>query len=122
MSDIESRLLRYFVAVAGERHFAQAALRLGITAPTLTQQIRKLERDLGTKLLRRKGNTPVVLTAAGQRLLVEAREALRHVEQAAARTRQAGRGELGRLELGFMNSLSAAGLLQNWMDTFQQSH
>jgi DNA-binding transcriptional LysR family regulator len=95
MSRIETRLLHYFIAVAEERHFAQAALRLGITPPTLTQQIQKLERDLGTKLLRRKGNMPVVLTAAGQRLLAEAREALRHLEQAAAKTRQAGRGELG---------------------------
>jgi DNA-binding transcriptional LysR family regulator len=122
MSDIENRLLRYFVAVAEERHFAQAALRLGITPPTLTHQIKKLERDLGTKLLRRKGNTPVVITAAGQRLLAEARETLRHVEQAAARTRQAGRGELGRLQLGFMISLFGADLLESWIGAFERAN
>jgi DNA-binding transcriptional LysR family regulator len=122
MRHIENRLLHYFVAVAEERHFAQAALRLGITPPTLTHQIKKLERDLGTKLLRRKGNTPVVLTAAGERLLADAREALRHVEQAAARTRQAGRGELGRLKIGFLTLLPGVGLLRNWIGPFKQSH
>jgi DNA-binding transcriptional LysR family regulator len=122
MSDIENRLLRYFVAVAEEQHFARAAERLGITPPTLTHQIKKLEGELGVRLLKRKGNTKVTITQAGQSFLAEAREALRHTEQAAAVARKAGRGELGRLELGFMNSLSAAGLLQSWMDTFQQSH
>ncbi len=120
MSVIETRLFRYFVAVAEELHFTQAALRLGISGPTLTQQIQKLESQLGVRLLKRKGNTKVVITQAGQRFLADAREALRHVEGAAVRARQAGRGELGRLELGFV--VSGAGLLRNWIGAFRLSH
>ncbi len=84
MSDIETRLFRYFVAVAEERHFARAAERLGITPPTLTHQFKKLERELRVKLAKRKGNTRVILTEAGQRFLPRAREVLRQAEEAAA--------------------------------------
>jgi DNA-binding transcriptional LysR family regulator len=122
MSHIENRLLHYYVAVAEEQHFGQAALRLGISPATLTHQIKKLESQLGVKLLRRKGNTKVVITQAGQRLLADAREALRHVELATARARQAGRGELGRLQLGFIASVFGAGLLPSWIGAFQQAH
>ncbi len=122
MSDIENRLFRYYVAVAEEQHFARAAERLSITPPTLTHQIKKLESQLGAKLLKRKGNTKVVVTGAGQRFLADAREALRHVEQATVRARQAGRGELGSLELGFMTVMSGAGLLLTWTGAFEQAH
>jgi DNA-binding transcriptional LysR family regulator len=122
MTDIETRLFRYFVALAEEQHFTRAALRLGITPPTLTHQIKKLESELGAKLLERRGNTHVLLTEAGQRFLSRARELLRHVEEAAAVARQAERGELGRLELGFMSSVSCAGLLRTWLGPFQQAN
>jgi DNA-binding transcriptional LysR family regulator len=122
MSDIELRLFRYFVAAAEEQHFAQAALRLGISPPTLTQQIQKLESQLGVRLLVRKGRTKVVITQAGQRFLADAREALRHVEQAALRAQQAGRGELGHLEVGFVASLFSASLLESWIGEFLQAH
>jgi DNA-binding transcriptional LysR family regulator len=122
MSDLDNRLFRYFVAVAEEQHFAHAAERLGITPPTLTQQIQKLESQLGVKLLKRRGNTKVIVTAAGQRFLAAAREGLDTLERAAAIARQAGRGELGRLEVGFVTSVSGAGLLRSWMDAFEQAH
>jgi DNA-binding transcriptional LysR family regulator len=122
MSHIETRLFHYFVAVAEERHFAQAALRLGISPPTLTHQIKKLESELGTRLLKRKGNTRVVVTEPGRRLLADAREVLRHAERAAANVRQAGRGELGRLQLGFMTWVAGAGLLRSWIGPFEQAH
>jgi DNA-binding transcriptional LysR family regulator len=122
MSDIETRLFRYFVALAEEQHFARAALRLGITPPTLTHQIQKLESDLDTKLLKRKGNTKVAVTEAGQRFLARAREVLRQVEEAAAIARQAGRGELGRVQLGFLASMSGAGLLRGWIGAFQKAN
>jgi DNA-binding transcriptional LysR family regulator len=122
MSDIDTRLFRYFVAVADEQHFARAAERLGITPPTLTHQIQKLESWLGERLFERKGNRKVLVTRAGQGFLTDAREALRQVEQAAVRARQAGRGELGRLELGSMISLFGTGLLQSWTGPFQQAH
>ncbi len=97
-------------------------MRLGISPPTLTQQIQKLESQLGVRLLRRKGNTKVVVTEAGQRFLADAREVLRQAEETAARAQQAGRGELGRLQLGFMASLSTAGLMPGWIDAFEQAH
>jgi len=122
MSHIETRLFHYFVAVAEEQHFARAALRLGISPPTLTYQIKKLESELGARLLERKGNRKVVVTDAGHRFLSRAREVLRQVEEAAAITRQAGRGELGRLQIGFTTMVSGAGLLRSWIGSFQQAN
>jgi DNA-binding transcriptional LysR family regulator len=122
MSYIENRLFHYFVAVAEEQHFARAAERLGITPPTLTQQIQKLESQLGVKLLRRKGNTKVVITEAGQRFLASARQVLRQAEEAAAIARQAGRGEVGRLELGYMIAVCFADLLETWIGEFQSAN
>jgi DNA-binding transcriptional LysR family regulator len=121
MSDIETRLLRYFVAVAEEQHFANAAERLRITPPTLTHQIKKLETELGARLLQR-GGRKVVVTDAGQRFLTRARDILRDVEEAAAIARQAGRGELGRLQLGFVAPVFSAGLLERWVGPFEQAH
>jgi DNA-binding transcriptional LysR family regulator len=122
MSRIEIRLFTYFVALAEEQHFAHAAERLGITPPTLTHQIQKLERDLGVKLLERKGNRKTIVTDAGQRFLSHARDVLNRVDEAAAIARQAGRGELGRLQIGFTTVMSGAGLLRSWIGAFQQAN
>jgi DNA-binding transcriptional LysR family regulator len=122
MSSIENRLLNYFVAVAEEQNFARAAERLGITPPTLTHQIQKLESDLGTKLLQRIPGRKVVVTDAGQRVLTRAREILRQVDETAAIARQAGRGELGRLQLGFIISAAGVDLLRSWISAFQEAH
>jgi DNA-binding transcriptional LysR family regulator len=120
MSDIETRLFRYFVALAEERHFARAAERLGIAPPTLTHQIQKLESDLGAKLARRKGNRGVTLTETGRQFFTEAQHVLRQVEHATAVARQAERGEVGRIELGYMTSASA--LLQTWIGEFRRAN
>jgi DNA-binding transcriptional LysR family regulator len=122
MSYIETRLFHYFVAVAEEQHFTRAALRLKITPPTLTEQIKKLESHLGLKLLERRGNTPVVLTAAGMRFLAQALQVLRQVEHATAVARQAARGELGRLDIGFTTGVSFAGLLPLWLTGFRRAN
>jgi DNA-binding transcriptional LysR family regulator len=122
MKYTETRLLHYFVAVAEKQHFAQAAERLGITPPTLTHQIQKLENDLGTKLLQRRPGRKVVVTEAGQRVLARAREILRQVEETAVIAQQAGRGELGRLQLGFVASVFSSGLLEKWTGAFEQAN
>lgn len=122
MSDIETRLFRYFVALAEEQHFGRAALRLGIAPPTLTHQIKKLENELAVKLVERKGNTHVLLTEAGQRFFARAKEVLRQIEEAAAIARQAERGEIGRIDLGFMSSVCLSGLLQTWIGEFQRAN
>ena len=81
---MDLRLLRYFVAVAEERHFGRAAARLHMTQPPLSRAIKQLEADLGTVLLRRSA-TGVTLTAAGAALYDEARTLLEQAEQARAR-------------------------------------
>jgi DNA-binding transcriptional LysR family regulator len=72
---MELRHLHYFVAVAEELHFTRAAKRLGIKQPPLSTQIRQLERELGTALLRRLPRG-VALTESGQLLLEAARQIL----------------------------------------------
>ena len=122
MTDIETRLFRYFAVLADEQHFARAALRLNITPPTLTHQIKKLERQLSVRLVERKGNTNVVVTEAGLRFLERARQVLREVEEAKIVAQRAERGEVGRIELGFMPTAVCSGLLQGLLGEFQRAH
>jgi DNA-binding transcriptional LysR family regulator len=103
MLDPELRLLRYFVVVAEERHFARAAERLGIAQPPLSQQIRKLETQLGAQLIDRS-RRPIELTDAGRALLAEGRLALAHGERGFAAARRAAAGELGVLRVGAMQA------------------
>jgi DNA-binding transcriptional LysR family regulator len=119
MTEIETRLFRYFVGLAEEQHFGRAAMNLGISAPTLTQQIKKLEEQLGAKLVQRRGNTHVELTEAGRRVLDRARNVLREAKEAVAVARQAARGEVGRLEIGFMPSSVWSGLVQQFIGKFR---
>ncbi|MER6442313.1 LysR family transcriptional regulator [Streptomyces sp. NPDC001185] len=89
MDTLETRELRYFVAVAEELHFGRAAERLGIAQPPLTRAIQKLEGRLGVLLLERN-RRGVSLTGAGEMLVHEGRAALDAVTAAARRTRRAG--------------------------------
>ncbi|MFF5288792.1 LysR family transcriptional regulator [Paractinoplanes globisporus] len=88
---METRELRYYVAVAEELHFGRAAERLGIAQPPLSRAIQRLERRLGVTLLERSSRA-VSLTEAGRVLLAEGRAALEAVEAADRRTRRAGAG------------------------------
>ena len=91
---METRELRYFVAVAEELHFGRAAQRLGIAQPPLSRAIGQLERRLGVVLLERTSRT-VALTEAGSVLLREGRAALDAVDAADRRTRRAAAGHPG---------------------------
>ncbi|OON76685.1 LysR family transcriptional regulator [Streptomyces tsukubensis] len=91
---METRELRYFVAVAEELHFGRAAERLGIAQPPLSRAIGQLERRLGAALLER-GSRAVTMTETGTVLLREARAALDAVEAAERRTRRAARAASG---------------------------
>jgi DNA-binding transcriptional LysR family regulator len=102
---MELRHLRYFLAVAEERHMTRAAARLGLQQPPLSQQIHALEKELGTKLFTRLPRG-VELTPAGEGFLEEARTVLSGVERAMVRARAAAMGQRGRISIGLTTSAS----------------
>lgn len=101
---LETRQLEYFLALAETLHFGRAAARVHITQPALSQQIRKLEAQLGVSLVERTSRT-VALTDAGTVFREEAERALAQVARAAAQAQAVGRGEAGRLRVGFVGSV-----------------
>ncbi|MYU15087.1 LysR family transcriptional regulator, partial [Streptomyces sp. SID8361] len=92
---MELRALHYFVTVAEELHFGRAAQRLRIVQPAVSQQISRLERELGVVLLERTSRR-VRLTPAGERVLTAARETL----AAAARVRVVAGEPAAALRIG----------------------
>ncbi|WP_280386418.1 LysR family transcriptional regulator [Nocardia wallacei] len=104
--DLDLRKLRYFVAVAEQRHFGRAAERLYIAQPVLSRQIRAFEQELGCALLVRTTRS-VELTAAGQRLYEEARGILDSVDAALRRVRDADQ-DVRRLVVAFSPGLPVA--------------
>jgi len=108
---LDTRQLRYFVAVAEDLHFTRAADRLHVAQSALSTQVKQLEVQLGARLLARRKRSAVTLTDAGVLFLVEARRALEQVERAEAAGRRAGRGELGHVEIGYSPTAAVSGVL-----------
>ncbi len=106
MARMELRHLHYFIAVAEELHFGRAAARLHIAQPPLSQQIRRLEEELGVLLFERSQRRQVKLTEAGVAFLREARLVLSQAEQAAQAAQRASRGLEGHLTVGFVGAVS----------------
>jgi DNA-binding transcriptional LysR family regulator len=104
MIKVELRQLRYFVAVAEELSFSRAAERLLIAGPSLSQQIKALERDLGVRLFDRDRRS-VGLTAAGSALLPQARALLDGADDLQRRARRLAGSEPVRL--GYVSWLPA---------------
>ncbi|HEX2177485.1 MAG TPA: LysR substrate-binding domain-containing protein [Nocardioidaceae bacterium] len=100
---MELRHLRYFRAVAEERHFGRAAERLHMAQPPLSQQIRQLEAELGVTLLRRSTRR-VELTDAGSAYLERVRGILAAVEDAGVEAQRVAAGLEGRLVIGCVGS------------------
>lgn len=102
---MELRQLRYFVAVAEQRHFGRAAEELNLSQSPLSQQIRQLERELGTDLLTRTTRR-VDLTQAGHAFYADAVAILADLERARARVEAIGAGWSGVVRVGFTGSAS----------------
>ncbi|KOV67877.1 LysR family transcriptional regulator [Streptomyces sp. MMG1121] len=120
-TDVHGRDLRYFVAVAEELHFTRAAERLYLSQPALSKQIRALERQLGTELLRRDRHG-VALTAAGAALLPHARQVLAAWEAGAAAVEAAKAAQRSTLVVGMSTSPGRGGLLPAVRSRFTAAH
>ncbi len=116
MDRLDLRLVEYFVAVAEELHFGRAAERLHIAQPSLSQQIRRLESQVGVTLLERNTRS-VKLTAGGEALLREGRRTLNQSRRALRAARAAG--ELA-VTVGFYGS-AGGDLLPAAIRTFNRS-
>lgn len=100
---MDLRDLRHFLAVAEERNFSRAAERLHMAQPPLSRHIKALEEELGTLLFVRTAKG-VELTSAGETLLAEVPNLLALAQRAKERTRRAGQGLTGQLDVGLFGS------------------
>ncbi|MEO7497165.1 MAG: LysR family transcriptional regulator [Massilia sp.] len=114
---IDLKQLKYFLAVAEEKSFSRAAERLHISQPPLSQQIMKLESELGVKLFARTTRT-FELTVAGKALMAEASELLGRMRMTIDTIRQIDRGEVGRLRVGIVGS-AMWGPIPSLLEQFQ---
>lgn len=106
---MELRHLRYFLAVARHLSFTAAAESLGVAQPSLSQQIRDLEAEVGTALFARTTRR-VALTRAGQDFLAQATSILERAGEAAERARAIGAGTAGIVNVGLTGSMLAGPL------------
>ncbi|MBC6973439.1 LysR family transcriptional regulator [Bacillus sp. Xin] len=107
---MDIRQLRYFIAIVEERQISAAAHRLHISQPPLSQHLKAMEQELGTKLVERSGKF-LELTQAGQALYKYALQMTQLLEEAKMEVKGVGDGITGRLTLG-VNTLSVVGLPQ----------
>ena len=115
---MELRHLRCFVAVAEERHFGRAAEGLYIAQSAVSQQVKRLEEELGVQLLVRNKRR-VSLTDTGRAFFEEARRTLEQAEKAAEVARRASRGQVGQLAVGFFGP-ATYGVLPNLLGDYRK--
>lgn len=118
---MELRELRCFEVLAEELHFARAAERLGLAQSGVSRLLAGLETDLGAKLFNRGKRSQVALTTTGALFLPEARAILRQAARAEALGRRAARGEVGRLEIGFVASAAWDGTASALVRRYHQA-
>jgi DNA-binding transcriptional LysR family regulator len=115
---MELRHLRYFSILGEELHFGRAAQRLHISQPSLSIQIRELEEELSVRLLARTRRT-VELTPAGMVFHTDVQRLLGQLGQTIRTAQRAGRGEIGRLVIGFVLSATCS-LLPETLRVFRE--
>lgn len=112
--------LLYFVAVAETRHFTRAAEQVHVSQPSLSQQVRALEKELGAELFSRaRGN--IALTDAGEALLPLARRILADADTARIEVQELAQLRRGRIRLGATPSV-CTGLLPEVLRAFHDRH
>ncbi len=104
--NVELRHLRYFLAVADELHFGRAAERVHVAQPAISQQIQRLEAEIGTELFHRN-RREVRLAPAGEALRDYAVRAIDEVNDGVEAARRAARGEIGNLTVGFLETAAS---------------
>ncbi|ALM53195.1 LysR family transcriptional regulator [Halomonas huangheensis] len=114
---IEIRHLRALITVAECLHFRRAAERLNVAQPALSRTIAQLEEAVGETLFQRN-NRHVQLTEPGRVMLEESRQILGHLDDAVLKTQRAGRGEIGRLAIGYTD-FAITGRLPALLDDFR---
>jgi DNA-binding transcriptional LysR family regulator len=116
---MDLRRVRYFVVLAETLHFGRAAVRLNMSQPPLSHQIRVLEEELGARLFERS-NRHVDLTLAGQALLPEARALLAQADRAASIVARVQRGEIGELRVGFTSGAALTQVIPQLILAYRQ--
>jgi DNA-binding transcriptional LysR family regulator len=118
---MELRQLEYFVAVAEELHFSRAAERLHVAQPSVSEQIRALERELGLALFERTSRA-VVLTVAGRDLLPLAIDVLKGADELRVHAKQCARRLNGRVRIGFLADEYMTSVGQELMASVRRAH
>src|ERR1700712_765864 len=117
---MELRQLRYLVAIADERHFTRAAEREHVAQPALSQQIRRLEAELGLTLVERTTRR-VAMTHAGEGLVGRARGMLAELDAAQAELESLAGVQAGRLSVGALHTMGPVDL-SLLLASFHRSH
>jgi DNA-binding transcriptional LysR family regulator len=117
---MDLRHLRYFVAVAEEQNVTRAALRLHVSQPPLSRQMRNLEEELGIALFHR-GAKAMRLTEAGRVFLTEARMILKRAEDAVELAKDVAKGKRGEIHVGYAPSLTVE-LLPRTLKYFREAN
>lgn len=118
---LQTRQMRYFIAVAEELNFHRASERLHISQPALWRQIRDLEQEVNVALLNRQARA-ISLTQAGEAFLEDCRDILERMETARLRTQRVALGQVGTLHIGFNEIAGRRRELPRFLQAFRAEY